>query len=404
MDKYIKQLLEEFSKIILPGFGAIVLEDEETGELMFNEYLTYNDGKLDAKIAEESNLEPQEVKNTIAKYVRDIQTQIDKGETYDIFGLGFFTKNKDGEVEFNGNLKTGPIKNTAFEGPSPTPLSTQEKSQESPASTVDKKENQFTASNDRQTVNHNQYNPPIDKEEDNVKATTKNTIAVSNTNETSTASKENTIERKEERKKKRRSPLFWIIIILLVVCASGVVFITLNYQRVETYMGWNQFEEAVEKKQTSEIGEPFINDSSSRKTNANEETSDETKIDTLPNSKTLKNISEEALEPDEETINTEVEENHSNGSVEVEENKIVEQQKKAIKTGSYHLIAGSFSVYENAEQLVTELKEKGLDAKIIGKIGALHFVSAQSYDSLEQAQKDLSNVRFKAPGAWIYKY
>ena len=105
MDKYLKQLLELHAKVILPSFGAIVVENEESGNLMFNEYLSYNDGKLDDLIVSESNMELQEAQNMIAKYIRDIQVQIDKGESYDIFELGRFFKNQDGDIEFEGNLK-----------------------------------------------------------------------------------------------------------------------------------------------------------------------------------------------------------------------------------------------------------------------------------------------------------
>src|SRR5690554_4290957 len=106
MDKYIKQLLELYSKIILPQFGAIVVENEETGELMFNEYLSYDDGKLSELIEKESNMDLQEAQNMVAKFVRDLQLQLDKGETYSIFQLGEFSKNKDDEFTFKGNLKT----------------------------------------------------------------------------------------------------------------------------------------------------------------------------------------------------------------------------------------------------------------------------------------------------------
>ena len=401
MDKYIKQLLEEFSKIILPGFGAIVLEDEETGELMFNEYLTYNDGKLDTKIAEESNLEPQDVRNTIAKYVRDIQTQIDKGETYDIFGLGFFTKNKEGEVQFMGNLKTGHIKNTAFQGPSPTPQPTQDEKERSEGSPKTKV-NQFTEPKEHKTADHNQQHSPMDIEGDKPK--TKRKIDVSKTTKTSTTVSQNAIKTKEEKNKKRLSPFFWIIIIILIISAGAFTFIVSNYEKVETYMGWNEFEDVNGIQYTADKEQGLTANSSNQPDKDDETLSDETEFNTLGYEITGKNISEQALAKDGGTEKNKVEDNPSTNAVELEENKIDQKEKKTIKTGSYHLIAGSFSVYENAQQLVIDLKGKGLEAKIIGKIGALHFVSAQSYDSLEEAKNDLSRVRSKSSGAWIYKY
>src|SRR5690554_4929192 len=122
MDKYIKQLLLLHSKIILPQFGAIVIANEETGELMFNEYLSYDDGKLSALLVEESNMDLQEAQNKIAKFVRELKAEIDKGETYAIYQLGEFFKNKDGAIVFEGNTNPTKEKSAEKEVVSSTPV------------------------------------------------------------------------------------------------------------------------------------------------------------------------------------------------------------------------------------------------------------------------------------------
>jgi cell division septation protein DedD len=74
-----------------------------------------------------------------------------------------------------------------------------------------------------------------------------------------------------------------------------------------------------------------------------------------------------------------------------------------VPNGNVHIIAGCFSQLSNAKGMVTTAKEAGYDAKIIGEFGGLHFVSAQSYSSEQQAANNLSKIRQFSSGAWIMK-
>src|SRR5690606_11730053 len=100
MDKYIQALIALNKSVILPGFGSLSLTNEETGEIMFNEYLTFNDGKLESHIAEQEGIDKQDAANMISKYVRDLELLLNKGETYDIFQFGRFIKKSDGSFDF----------------------------------------------------------------------------------------------------------------------------------------------------------------------------------------------------------------------------------------------------------------------------------------------------------------
>ena len=99
MDKYIIELLKEESTVIIPGLGALMNGATE-GTYIFNKYLKINDHKLEEYISKTDGVDAQEAANSVAKLVRDINTRLDKGETYDIFGLGKFFKDDDGSVDF----------------------------------------------------------------------------------------------------------------------------------------------------------------------------------------------------------------------------------------------------------------------------------------------------------------
>ncbi|MBI1838130.1 MAG: hypothetical protein HYR91_12780, partial [Flavobacteriia bacterium] len=100
MDKYLLLLLKEVNTIIIPGLGALTITNEKTGEIMFMPYLNYDDGKLATYIAEKEGFELNDAKNLISKYVREVQTILAKGESYDMFEFGTFLKDKSGDIVF----------------------------------------------------------------------------------------------------------------------------------------------------------------------------------------------------------------------------------------------------------------------------------------------------------------
>jgi hypothetical protein len=408
MDKYIKQLLELYSKIILPQFGAIVIENEETGELMFNEYLSYDDGKLSALIEKESNMELQEAQNMVAKFVRELQLQLDKGETYTIFQLGEFSKNADGEFTFTGNLKTGFGENvstsagSAPEKPAPivTPVVSEEK-ENTPDDAPDKKEEKPEIKNDdapkkntyvekkesfpksdsdqvkkAEPKQETKKEKPVKVKKEKVKKVKKEKVVVPPKVKTPKPPK----KAGDKKEKRKRSPFLWIVLVLLLLVAAGSTYVGLNYDKVEEFMGWNKFD-AVEKVE------------------------EKTEKETLP-------IEEEVIQ--EETEAPIEEENVSEEIIEKEivEEEVVEEKPKKEKivtpitqtsTGNHHIIVGCFSELSNAQGLVNDFKQQGFDSKIIGQYGGLHFVSAQSYPSSSEAASNLSRVKSIKDGAWIFR-
>ncbi len=99
MNNYLLQLLNETKTIIIPGLGALTVTNEATGEIMFMSYLKFDDGTLAKHIADKEGMELNDAKNLIAKFVREVQAEIDKGSTYDMYQFGKFLK-EDGEVAF----------------------------------------------------------------------------------------------------------------------------------------------------------------------------------------------------------------------------------------------------------------------------------------------------------------
>jgi hypothetical protein len=99
MNKYLLQILHDINTIIIPGLGALTVTNSKTGEIMFMGFLKHDDGNLAKYISEKEGISENDAKNLIAKYVREINIQLDKGESYDMYQFGRFSK-IDGEITF----------------------------------------------------------------------------------------------------------------------------------------------------------------------------------------------------------------------------------------------------------------------------------------------------------------
>lgn len=127
MNNYLLQLLKEVKTIIIPGLGAITLTSEATGEIMFMSYLKYDDGTLTKHIAEKEGWPENDAKNLVAKFVREVTAELDKGHSYDMYGFGSFKK-VDGEIVFDqwnaGSTPSEPV--AATEVPDPVIVTSEE--------------------------------------------------------------------------------------------------------------------------------------------------------------------------------------------------------------------------------------------------------------------------------------
>jgi hypothetical protein len=99
MNNYLLLLLKELKTIIIPGLGALTITNEATNELLFMPFLKYDDGTLSKYIADKEGMSENDAKNLIAKFVREVLSELDKGEPYDMYQFGSFLK-ENNEIVF----------------------------------------------------------------------------------------------------------------------------------------------------------------------------------------------------------------------------------------------------------------------------------------------------------------
>jgi len=377
MDKFLIELLLKNNSVILPDFGAIVIANEHTGDVMFNEYLKFNDGKLIALIVANSSMSEQDATNMVAKYIREIQIQLDKGESYDIFGLGSFLKDKDGSTLFKGNVNSSNIKEPEMiAGPSPTPMKeVTEKKEELPIEDEKKDE-------DRPEIDLT-VSLPDEIVEKEIERTVVKAEADKSKKEGEKSDKPKKVKPpKEKKEKKKRGIFFWFLIFLLIIVTGGGVFVGLNYDEVKAYMGWDKFNTIAT---VAELDETMIEKDVTPEDIATEE----------------EQFEEEAGFEEADIIEEEVAE-------EIQEVAKSPKEKPVVTVSTdgkpFHLIGGSFSEASNAENFVSELKSKGFPAHVVGYFNGLHMVSVKSFASRAEAMAEISAIQNEASGAWLFKY
>lgn len=431
MNTYLAKILTQVKTIIIPGLGALTVTNERTGEIMFMSYLKFDDGELAKFIAEEEGIELNEAKNQLAKYVREIQATLDKGENFDLFQFGRFTKIA-GETTFvpwseiNGSVVEEEPKNeieTSSDSVTEEPQTKENQSLEieksieneeiqSPSlddilNRVDESEIEIkneiipektselhTEKTDIQEIEEQQNDSDITQiEEENKTANSEDKEKIEilpNENayitpqeleekeivtiETSNQSEEkNQVIMPEKPKKGFRFWMLFVILPILFVTGIGIYVIYESMRAVTPALKENlkeKFEETV---------------------GADEEFVDEMFDDTTQNN------SNETIEKTEEPV---VEENV------IKEEKIEKpvKQKTPVEKPSvpvsnvdfpFQIIIGSFSSEANAQKLA---QSEG--AKYLGKIGGMHLVSLGGYNSMQEAQQALKNSGKKG---WVKK-
>ena len=111
--KYIKNLLEDRTRVILPGFGnlkVILVEGKKAGtekrldppgkSVKFDAGFSKDDGVLAEALAAGEVLELEEAKQRVLELVDSIKFSLDKGEDFVLPETGTFTRDADGKVHF----------------------------------------------------------------------------------------------------------------------------------------------------------------------------------------------------------------------------------------------------------------------------------------------------------------
>ncbi|MBI2259587.1 MAG: SPOR domain-containing protein [Flavobacteriia bacterium] len=428
MDKYLQQILHEVNTIIIPDLGALTVTKKDTMELLFMPFLKHDDGNLSKIIAQKENISENDAKNLIAKYVRDVQNQLDKGESYDMYLFGKFYK-INGEVkfqnwkEYNKNTSTDKDENFVIipdekkeeineTTSANTPLTNldsllenSEKEEKDFKDEVENKENStpeiilnpvedFTEKiQQKSEIQEGKENVipqviPSPKEENLIfeKSSNKAKNKTEEEIEKDLSKNSDIPEEYKIRIKKKKSAGFYLLLflILFLIAGSSTIYIF----KEPLLIWWEDKKQSVDSLAQNERN--IIS---------------EKELDSLENqvSQLNNNINNEIDENQEDVENDVKEDINKQEKVTVKEN-VSETKTPSSNTeyrNKFHLIVGGFLSEDNAKRFADKLHKENGKALLLGQFDDKYLVSYNYFNSKEEAVSFMKTMELSS---WVFFY
>jgi len=385
--RYLYELLLENETVIIPGFGAFISEykpaeiNTETDEIAppskvisFTQQIKNNDGLLVGYVAENLNISHFDALLRIEKERENILYQLDKGEQVHIESVGtlFYTEQHTIAFTQEGSenllLDSFGLETTNISATEPAEVQEEEK-EEIPAAIIPTEETEEVSAPEDAEEQVTEEEPVQEEQEktitDDVPEEKQEEVEEEIKEEIPTpepvpepANSIDTVPGKEEEKKKRA--WMWLLVLIPLVAVSGYFFINGN------------------------------------KNNSNRTKAEENSINITEAQDTM--ASHDTIQADSSAILAQ------------DSAKIEEQEQDAVKetesqSPKYYLVGGSFSVQENADTYLNELKAKGFDAFHAGQKGKFYCIGIGVFDTFSEAEKAQKEYLTTNPDMelWIWR-
>ncbi len=100
MENYLLELIRENNRIIIPNFGAFIVSREKGRNILFNNFLSFNDGLLISHICAIEGVDSASATQKVDDYVAHLNSTLDEKGLFEIEGIGQFTKDESGVLRF----------------------------------------------------------------------------------------------------------------------------------------------------------------------------------------------------------------------------------------------------------------------------------------------------------------
>lgn len=386
LSKYIKNLLDVNSRVIVPDLGAFMLKGDASKTVYFNEFLRFNDGLLVDYIAEQEQIDKIEAAKKVKAFVDSINKQLSGNKAVSIEGIGslYLDINEKIQLKVLDEVTPQPSKQPEAErettprevlfeleksepasvpepksepAPTPTPVSEVKKEPKPQAAKASKQ-----PANETWVVSEEPKKEPVIQKAESIEAspsTTKRMIFVG---------------------------VFGLLMIAIIV-----YFAFLRTPSKDNNVNQNIIIGAAAKKDSLK---PAQKDTISKPAT--------TKAETKPQSKELTKSKEEAKKQPEPKL--------PESKPKAAELKAVPKETPKASSpknngDAFYVIAGTFSVESNADRLVKKLKEEGYaPAKIKNEAKNLFYISYSSFGNKDAAHREMKKLKASGKeGVWIYK-
>lgn len=348
LSNYLKALIESNNRIIIPDFGAFMIQDSPEGkQISFNDFLKFNDGLLVNQIIKTDKVSKTQATDQIKEFIAEVEKSFGQNKPYEISGLGLLSKDNHGNIKFEKKVEQKSATKPAPVASKPTIILDEEaekheelkKEVPTEAKLIEKEETKTTTT----PVSEKKPDIPVsvppkieEKKQENTGKPVSTFINETNTNVKLTDKRPMTSSTQNQNNTSRNV----IIIIVAALIIAGGTYAFLKY-------GMGKKEAAV--------------------------------VEIIP-----------VPEPVVDTLGMETEE-----PIVVEEPSVDENVKK------FYLIAGSFKVPSNAERFNKKLIGEGIESDVIVRKNGFHCVSLKTFYTWDEVVAEWRKMKDTNPGVWI---
>ncbi|SMO66046.1 Sporulation related domain-containing protein [Saccharicrinis carchari] len=359
MEKYIKELLSENNRVIIPNFGAFIVSKEHGTSVLFNNFLSFNDGLLVNYIAEQKGIDTIIATEQVFEYADNLKKELEEVGTYIIDKLGTFRKDDNGILRFQQSDDVNELLGQDTHQTNEISPKTELKEKDEPAKKVfvlDIEDDDSPAVEPTVGSNETQTRNTIKDKAASPEKTTVTPPAgldtdAKNTDKGKVQLKKTVPSPKPEKKKKNLVPILLLIATAIIILFFGIYYIFYNQPKQP---------------------EPVVAKKAILKPNITKEVAKDTTL-------VVANIKESVADIPQEMINP------------------------GAKKGRIYIIVGGFKDEVNAQKMLSKLKSEGYNNAETFLLNNMHLVSIDSdtsYKKMEARQQALLNQKIES---WLYK-
>ena len=337
LSKYIKELIPNNSRIIIPDFGAFMIQDTPKGKVIsFNDFLKFNDSILLNRIITAEKVDSAKGKEEIKAYIAEIEAAFKAGEKFAVDGVGYLSKDSQNNINFEqdesakgkstpkaaAKPKTEEVKAAAAETKAEAPKAEAPKAEAPKAPAAESKPQPAAATK-----------PQISAPQPSAAPKTTSTYNSYSNN-------------KMEIKTKSRSLTPILIVVASLVIVGVLIWLAIDFN------WFGPFKTAKEAPAPIEV------------------------VDTTP------------------AVDTTVYE-------EPEPEPVIVEEPVDPSSMRYHIIAGSFQIESNAIRYQEDMRTRGYNAVILTRGTGYHYVSIKAFETRAEAVAEWRNMTIDNPNLWI---
>ncbi len=352
ISKYLKELIENNNRIIIPDFGAFMIQDTPEGkQISFNDFLKFNDGLLINQIIKAEKISKTEAGEKITAFIQEVEKSFSEKKSYEIKEVGFLTKDNLGNIRFETKVQTS-ASTEATTSPTdvkPTIVLDEVPAKETQATETPKKDAPPAAKTEVEKPKTEPVKPAT-------KTETKSTPPVTERPKASPTAINKPISNTKQEipmtSSSNNSRKLIIVLALVVIIVGGGIWSFFAFDLKDKLFG---------KKEVIETPAPVVEVPAP--------------VDTLPLADTIEEpvVIEEPVE------------------------EVVEAYVK-----KYYVVAGSFKVASNAERYQQKLLDEGYASEITMRNNGFHIVSYKTLFTWQEALRQWKTMRQSNAETWIF--